>query len=124
MYYINFVCLTCLHFTGATLAILLGVNLLHVELNLISLGLSFSYCVCYWFIVYNSLTFACCFVSYFLHWISKENTQICYRCALTHVYCIPDYLKCQVFGAVFGCDVIYLSYPGSLFYVNKDILLS
>jgi len=114
----------CSHFTGATLAVLLGVNLLHVDLNLISQGISFSYCVCYWFSVHISVTFVCCFVSHFLYWISKENTQTCNRCALTHVYCIPGYLKRQVFGAVFGCDAVYLSYPGSLFYVNKGILFS
>jgi hypothetical protein len=103
----------CLHLTGATFAVLLGVNLLHVDLNLISLGLSFSYCVCYWFSVHKSVTFVCCFVSHFLYWISKENTQTCHRCALTHVYCISGYLKCQVFGALFGCDAVYLSHPFS-----------
>jgi hypothetical protein len=65
----------CLHFTGATLAVLLGVNLLHVDLNPISLGISFSYCVCFSFSVHNSVNFVCCFVSHFLHWISKENIQ-------------------------------------------------
>jgi hypothetical protein len=35
----------------------------------------------------------------------------------------PWLLKCQVFGAFFGCNAIYLFHPGSVFDVNKDDIL-
>jgi hypothetical protein len=85
-------------------------------------GLSFKYCVCCWCSAHKSVTFVFCFP--FPSQDLKEITQACYRCALSHVYCIPDYLKCHVFGAIFGHDAIYLSHPGSLFYVNMDISFS
>jgi hypothetical protein len=70
---------------------MLGVSFLPDDLNLLSLGLSFNYCVCYWFSLHKSVIFVLFFCFQFPALDLKENMETCCMCAFTHVYCIPGY---------------------------------